>query len=134
MILSFADKETELIYHQRFSKKLPRNIQKRGLVGEKMAELIETPIIGEILKDEFLGPMNLSAYRLAKNINVPSSRILDILHNKRKISVETGLKLSRYFGLSDRFFIDLQTEIDVRNEKFSLNEELNKIEPARKAG
>ncbi|GHV62350.1 transcriptional regulator [Spirochaetia bacterium] len=96
-----------------------------------MEKRIETPAIGEILKDEFLAPMGISAYGLAKHINVPSSRILDILHGKRRITVETGLKLSRYFSLSDRFFIDLQAEIDVRNEKIALVTELAKIAPAK---
>jgi addiction module HigA family antidote len=94
-----------------------------------MEKQIETPAIGEILKEEFLEPMGISAYSLAKHINVPSSRILDILHGKRRISIETGLKLSRYFDLSDRFFINLQTDIDVRNRKNSLTTELTKIEP-----
>jgi addiction module HigA family antidote len=92
---------------------------------------IETPAIGDILKEEFLEPMGISAYSLAKHIDVPSSRILDILHGKRRITVETGLKLSRYFGLSDRFFIDLQAEIDVRNEKIVLVKELARIQPAK---
>ncbi|MFP3040851.1 HigA family addiction module antitoxin [Treponema primitia] len=95
-----------------------------------MKERIETPTVGEMLKEEFLDPLGISAYGLAKHINVPSSRILDILHGKRRITVETGLKLSRYFGMSDRFFIDLQTDIDIRNEKIVLVAELAKIEPA----
>jgi addiction module HigA family antidote len=95
-----------------------------------MGKRIETPAIGAILSEEFLEPLGLSAYGLAKHINVPTSRILDILHGKRRISVETGLKLSRYFGMSERFFIDLQTGIDVRNEKAALGNELAKIEPA----
>jgi addiction module HigA family antidote len=98
-----------------------------------MKTSIETPTIGEILKQEFLDPLNLSAYGLAKNLNVPSSRILDILHGKRRVSVETGLKLSRYFGLSDRFFIDLQTGIDIRNEKQLLQRALADIKPVRAA-
>ncbi|GHV81279.1 transcriptional regulator [Spirochaetia bacterium] len=95
-----------------------------------MEKRIKIPTIGEILIEEFLEPLNFSAYGLAKHINVPSSRILDIIHRKRRISIETGLKLSRYFGMSDRFFIDLQTTIDIRNEKITLTNELAKIEPA----
>jgi addiction module HigA family antidote len=95
-----------------------------------MEKRIEIPTIGEILKEEFLDPLSLSAYGLAKHINVPNSRILDIIHGKRRINIETGLKLSRYFGMSDRFFIDLQTNIDIRNEKITLINELAKIEPA----
>jgi addiction module HigA family antidote len=98
-----------------------------------MNNSIETPTIGEILKQEFLQPLNLSAYSLAKNINVPSSRILDILHGKRRVSIETGLKLSRYFGLSDKFFITIQTEIDIRNEKQFLQTALAEIQPVKSA-
>ena len=59
---------------------------------------LTTPKIGDILKDEFLDPLEVTAYRLAKEINVSTSTILDIVHNKRKISVEMAIRLSKYFG------------------------------------
>ena len=89
---------------------------------------IETPSIGCILQEEFIEPYGITAYRLAKDINVPTSRILEILHDKRRISIETGLKLARYFGTSDKFFINLQTDIDLRKERNKHMEELEKIE------
>lgn len=65
---------------------------------------IKTPKISEILLEEFMQPYGISAYRLAKDINVPVSRVQDILHDRRKISVDTSLRLGKYFG-SSRFFV-----------------------------
>ena len=79
--------------------------------------MILTPTISEILLEEFMIPFNVSAYRLAKDIHVPVSRIQDILHGRRKISIDTALRLSKYFGVSDSFFIDLQSEIELRESK-----------------
>lgn len=75
---------------------------------------IETPKMSEILKEEFMEPLGISAYRLAKDIDVPVSRIQDILHNRRKITADTSIRLGRYFGVSDRFFLNLQSDIDIR--------------------
>ena len=75
---------------------------------------IETPKISEILKEEFMIPYNLSAYALAKAIGVPTSRIQDILHDRRKITAETSIRLGRFFGLSDKYFLNLQMDIDIR--------------------
>jgi addiction module HigA family antidote len=66
---------------------------------------ITTPKISEILKEEFMNPLNLSAYALAKNINVPTSRIQDILHDRRQITVDTSIRLGRFFGVSDKYFL-----------------------------
>lgn len=76
---------------------------------------------GEILLEEFLEPMNITQYRLAKDIGVPPRRINEIVHGKRAISVDTALRLSRYFGLSERFWLNLQTRYDVEVEKDKLN-------------
>jgi addiction module HigA family antidote len=94
-----------------------------------MAEKIPTPAIGAILKDEFMEPLGLSAYQLAKEVHVPASRILEILHGKRRVTVATALRFSRYFGLSERFFINLQADIDLRNEREALAGELERIKP-----
>jgi antitoxin HigA-1 len=91
-------------------------------------KIIETPKIGDILKEEFLDPLNISAYRLAKEINVSTSSVLDLLHNKRKISVEMALRLSRYFGTSSKFWLNLQNEIDLRETNQKLKKELEKIQ------
>lgn len=82
-----------------------------------MSDFIETPTIGEILSEEFLIPLGISVYKLAQEINVPTSRIQDILHNRRKITVDTSLRLAKFFGLSDGYFISLQDDIDIRNAK-----------------
>ena len=76
---------------------------------------IETPKVSEILMEEFMEPMNISAYKLANEIFVPVSRIQDILHDRRKITVDTSIRLGKYFGVSERYFLNLQNDIDVRN-------------------
>lgn len=72
---------------------------------------------GEILLEEFLKPLNISQYRLAKDINVPARRINEIVQGKRAISADTALRLSRYFGLSERFWMNLQARDDLEVEK-----------------
>ncbi len=76
---------------------------------------------GEILMEEFLKPMGISQYRLAKDISVPARRINEIVHCKRSISADTALRLSRYFNLSERFWLNLQTRYDLEIEKDKLN-------------
>ena len=88
---------------------------------------IETPSIGEILQEEFMIPMGLSAYKLAQDIKVPVSRIQDILHGRRKITADTSLRLAKLFGVSDACFLDMQNEIDMRNLKILLADELAEI-------
>ena len=88
---------------------------------------IETPSIGEILQEEFMIPMGLSAYQLAQDIKVPVSRIQDILHGRRKITADTSLRLAKLFGVSDAYFLDMQNEIDMRNLKILLADELAEI-------
>ena len=68
---------------------------------------------GEILLLEFLEPMGISQYRVAKDISVPPRRINEIVHGKRAISADTALRLSRYFGTSERFWLNLQTRYDL---------------------
>ncbi len=90
---------------------------------------IQTPKISEILKEEFMIPLGLSAYRLAKDIDVPISRIQDILHDRRKITAETSIRLGRYFGLSDRYFLNLQNDIDIRQAEETIGDSILKITP-----
>jgi len=92
-----------------------------------MAEYIETPTMGEILNEEFLIPLGLSAYKVAQKIKVPTSRIQDILHNRRRITVDTSLRLAKFFGVSDGYFMALQDDIDIRNAKLELAPELEEI-------
>ena len=81
---------------------------------------------GEILLEEFLGPMGISQYRLAKDINVPPRRINEIVLGKRAITPDTALRLSLYFGLSERFWINLQTRFDLEVEKDRLQDRLER--------
>lgn len=92
-----------------------------------MSDYIETPTIGEILNEEFLIPLGISAYKLAQEINVPTSRIQDILHDRRKITVDTSLRLGKFFGLSDGYFMALQNDIDLRNARIELKSQLEQI-------
>ena len=94
-----------------------------------MSSRIPTPTMGEILMEEFMGPMNLSAYKLAHSIHVPTSRIQDILHNRRKISADTSIRLGRFFGVSDRFFLDMQNDIEVRELIEKLDGDITTIKP-----
>lgn len=90
-------------------------------------EYITTPTVSEILIEEFMEPLGISAYRLAQAINVPLSRVQDILHDRRKITADTSLRLAKFFGVSDRYFLDLQNDIDIRNLKIQLANEISKI-------
>ena len=94
-----------------------------------MTNYIPTPKMSEILMEEFMIPMNLSAYRLAQEIHVPVSRIQDILHDRRKITADTSLRLAKFFGVSDRFFLDMQNDIDIRELKTSMAPEIAAIRP-----
>jgi len=75
---------------------------------------------GEILLEEFLEPMRLSQYRLAKDISVPARRINEIVHGKRAITADTALRLARYFGTSERFWMNLQIRHDLELQKEKL--------------
>ena len=119
MIVSFANKETEKVYRQIFKELI------------KMSNRIPTPSIGEILKEEFMDPLGISAYKLAQEIHVPVSRIQEILHNRRKITPDTSLRLAKYFGVSDKYFLDLQNDIDIRRLKEVHKDELNSISTCR---
>ena len=94
---------------------------------------IETPTVSEILKEEFMKPLNISAYKLAHDINVPVSRIQDILHGRRSITVDTSLRLGKYFGVSETYFLNIQINIDLRNAKASIKSDLEKIVPIARA-
>ena len=81
---------------------------------------------GEILLEEFLKPMGISQYRLAKDINVPARRINEIVHGKRAITPDTALRLSRYFEMSERFWINLQARHDLEVIKDKLKDRIDK--------
>lgn len=92
-------------------------------------EKIELPTVGEILKEEFMDPNHISAYFLAKSIGVPVSRIQDIIHDRRTITVDTSIRLARFFGLSDTYFINLSNEIESRKILESNSKIFDKIIP-----
>ncbi len=82
---------------------------------------------GEILREEFLIPHRITAYRLAKETRIPATRIAEILHGRRKITVDTALRLGKYFGNSPDFWLGIQNEHDLREERERLAEELKSI-------
>jgi len=87
---------------------------------EKMAPIHP----GEILQEDFLIPMGISQYRLAKDISVPPRRINEIVHGKRAVSADTALRLSKYFGTSERFWLNIQAKFDLEVEKDKLGDRL----------
>lgn len=82
---------------------------------------------GEILREEFLIPMNISAYRLAKDTGMPPTRVSQILKGSRRITANSALRLSRYFGNSAEFWLGIQDEHDLRDQQEELAQELSKI-------
>ena len=98
-----------------------------------MDTYIETPKISEILWEEFMEPMNISAYKLANDIHVPVSRIQDILHDRRRITVDTSIRLGIYFGVSEKYFLNMQNDIDIRNARRENAEELKQIQTLKYA-
>ena len=92
-----------------------------------MDKIIETPTMGEILLEEFMKPNGLSAYRLAQEIHVPTSRIQDIIHDRRKVTADTSLRLAKFFGVSDKYFLDIQNDIELRELKASLASDIESI-------
>lgn len=81
---------------------------------------------GEILLAEFLAPLGLSQYRLSHDISVPPRRINEIVHGKRGITADTALRLARYFGTTERFWLNLQTRFDLERERDNLGARLEK--------
>ena len=84
---------------------------------------------GEILQEEFLAPLGVSQYQLAKAVDVPARRINEIVHGQRRITADTALRLSRYFGTSERFWLNLQARYDLEIEKDRLGTALEDIRP-----
>ena len=91
-----------------------------------MNKKIEPVHPGEILLEEFLSPMDISQYRLAKDISVPARRINEIVLGKRAITADTALRLSEYFGLSEKFWLNLQMKYNLEVEKDKLKGRLKK--------
>ena len=92
-----------------------------------MTERIPTPTMKDFLYVLFMEPLGISAYKLAKDIHVPVSRIQDILHNRRKISIDTSMSLGKYFGIDPLFFFKVQLDLDYRRALRESEEELETI-------
>ena len=88
---------------------------------------------GEVLLEEFLEPLDVTQHRLAVSIGVPPRRINEIVHGKRRITADTALRLARYFGTTDRFWLNLQTRYDLEVERDRLAGALEAIHPLQPA-
>lgn len=86
---------------------------------------------GEVLMEEFLEPLQISQNRVAVAIGVPPRRINEIIHGKRRITADSALRLARYFGTTDRLWLNLQTRYDLEVEKDHLGDALDRIEPLK---
>jgi len=84
---------------------------------------------GEVLAEEFLLPFSITAYRLAKEIGIPQTRISEILHGRRRITADTALRLATYFGTSAKFWLSLQDDYDLEEEQTAMKDTLNEIRP-----
>lgn len=91
--------------------------------------ILVNPHPGGILREEFLEPLGVTPYRLAKDIGVPGTRIWEICHEKRSITADTALRLARYFGTSAKFWLSLQEDFDLEEEQQEKAAELDAIVP-----
>ena len=94
-----------------------------------MDEAIDPVAPGELLEEEFLEPMGITKYRLAKEIGVPATRIGEIVSGKRSVTADTDLRLCRFFGLSDGYWLRVQVAYDTDLARMRMSEELDKIRP-----
>ncbi|MGA9356162.1 MAG: HigA family addiction module antitoxin [Terriglobales bacterium] len=84
---------------------------------------------GEILREEFLKPMDMSAYELAKRLHVPAPRVNDIILERRGISADTAVRLSRFFGTTEQFWLNLQAAYEISRVKAEYADEIERIQP-----
>ena len=98
-----------------------------------MSALLENITPGEILLEEYMKPLDLSQNALARALGVPPRRINEIIHGKRAISLDTSLRLGRFFGQSPRFWLDLQAECDLRNSQPLIDRILREVTPCAAA-
>jgi addiction module HigA family antidote len=88
---------------------------------------------GEVLMEDFIEPLGITQHKVAVAIGVPPRRINEIVHGRRRITADTALRLSRYFGTTDLFWINLQNRYDIEVEKDALGDSLHSIQPLRSA-
>jgi len=104
------------------------NVEKGDcIVQENFMDRIPNIVPGEILQEEFMSPMNISAYKLAKDTGMPATRVSEILKGRRRITADTALRLSAYFGNSAEFWLGIQDECDLRKERVRLEKKLKLI-------
>jgi len=150
MIVSFGSKKTEQIWKGKRVTNLPMDIQNTGRRKLRMLnnsqDLIDLKVPpsnrlekanimqklsnihpGEVLLHEFLEPMGISAYRLSKDLNIPQTRVSQIIKGNRRITADTALRLSKYFGTSAKFWLGLQNDYDIEEESESKKTELDEI-------
>ncbi|RKQ49297.1 addiction module HigA family antidote [Roseivirga pacifica] len=96
-------------------------------------ERLENIHPGEVLKEEFLEPLNISAYKLSKDTFIPQTRVSEILKGNRRITADTALRLSKYFSNSAKFWLALQTDYDLEEQRIKKEEEISKIRPTTAA-
>lgn len=99
-----------------------------------MTEYIELTTVGEMLKEEFIEPFNLTQNSLAKAIFVPPNRIHQIIKGQRRITADTDLRLTTYFGLSQGYFLRYQEDYELRITRRNISDEINKIQPIKVLG
>jgi len=97
------------------------------IIEERGMERLENVHPGEILQEEFLKPFGITSYRLAKETNIPITRVSEIVRKRRKITADTALRFSAFFGNSAEFWLGIQTEYDLRDEREKMGEEIKKI-------
>ena len=148
MINSFGSKDTQKIWEGERVKGFPIEIQEIGRRKLRMlnnsqtiADLLIPPSNrleklknmhpGEILLEEFLIPLGVSAYRLSKEISIPQTRISEIIKGNRRITADTALRLSKYFGNSAKFWLGIQDDFDIEEERTNKSAELNAIKQYR---
>ncbi len=141
MVRSFNDQETAKLFARLRPRVIPAHLERHALrkllildgaevlddlrPGAAMERTVIAPIHpGEILLEEFLEPMQLSQYRLAQGLKVPPRRINEIVHGKRAITADTALRLARFFGTSERFWLNLQTRFDLETQRERLGSTL----------
>ena len=134
MIVSFHNDETATIWAGRRSRRLPQDIQVVALMRTKSkssttTNLLPNPHPGEILLEEFLRPMALSQTALAEAIGVAPRRINEIVLGKRAITADTDLRLARYFGVSEGFFLGLQADYELMQRRRQIGDKLKTIRP-----
>jgi len=111
------------------TKVAKRNVSSRPVAKKMSSRKLEPITPGELLWEEFMNPMGISSYRLAKEISVPAQRIGEIIRGKRSITADTDLRLCRFFGLSDGYWLRAQAAFDIEITQTSLKRTLERIKP-----